>query len=266
MTSNIGIGNKLNRTVGSSRALLFTQGELASLSHRSFSDSVSLIKERSDTEIVIPSPVGYTSSKELIEHSTTYTKEELIERFEHLAYITIPVNGIYQMCTIMEILLSDLIRQVIVSFPKKISAKRQVSIKEILASTSIEEVHILLTNNLLNELAYKSPQEFALEAESYLSLKLLECTAYHSYIEMKATRDILIHNAGIANDIYIAKAGTHARARSGECLPITQQYFLEVYESCLQLTEWLETQLHEKWYSSEWELRQQSKEAKTVEN
>jgi hypothetical protein len=33
-------------------------------------------------------------------------------------------------------------------------------------------------------------------------------------------------------------------------LPADVQYFLESYEVCLQLTEWLEEQLHQHWHST----------------
>ena len=77
-----------------------------------------------------------------------------------------------------------------------------------------------------------------------MSINLLECLAYHKYIEIKTTRDILVHNKGVANDIYVSKAGTHARVEPGKWLPVNTIYFLESYESCLQFTEWIELQCH----------------------
>ena len=88
-------------------------------------------------------------------------------------------------------------------------------------------------NSILNDLSYKSPTEFGKEAADIVSVNLLECSAYHQYIEMKATRDVFVHNDGVANEIYVRKAGSHARVRSGVALPINQVYFLECYESCL---------------------------------
>lgn len=123
----------------------------------------------------------------------------------------------------------------------------------ILESTSLEEVHLRATEALLNELAYKSPAEFAESFQQLLSVNLLECPAFHRYMEVKATRDIFIHNRGIANDIYLRKAGMHARVQAGMRLPADIQYFLESYEQCLQIVDWLETELHSHWHSSEYE-------------
>jgi hypothetical protein len=116
-------------------------------------------------------------------------------------------------------------------------------------------VHLRATDALLNELGYKSPAEFAESLQHLLSVNLLECPAFHRYMEVKATRDIHIHNRGVANDVYLRKAGSHARVRSGTSLPADIQYFLESYECCLQVADWLEGELHSRWHSSECEDR-----------
>jgi hypothetical protein len=249
---DIGLGNKLFRTVNNSRNLLFSQGELAQLSHSSFHETIQNIAAGDVEEISISYPVGYKPSKESILSSCVYSKEELTNRYNYLMHTQLPVSGIFQLSMIMEVMFTSLIRDIVFEIPAKINSKKQVSVGEVIKSKSIEELHSSIIDKVLNELSYKSPKDFADEAESYLSVNLLECAAYHQYIEMKSTRDILIHNFGIVNETYINKAGTHARAREGEELPISQIYFLEMYEACLQITEWLELKLHEKWHSSEY--------------
>jgi hypothetical protein len=83
----------------------------------------------------------------------------------------------------------------------------------------------------------------------------LQYPSYHKYIEIKATRDIYIHNLGIANEIYKVKANTLARVEAGQFLPIDTQYFLQSYECCIQITEMLEKELHKIWPSSEYQKR-----------
>ena len=41
---------------------------------------------------------------------------------------------------------------------------------------------------------------------------------------MKATRDILEHNAGVVNDIYIRKAGNRTRYAVGDLVEIDDSY------------------------------------------
>ena len=256
--SSIGIGNELNRILQNAFGTAFVQGELAQLTHSSYENSVVGIDSSKEETITIKYPIGYRADKQPMISEKQYNKEELKERFQYLAHIVLPTNGIYQLTMIIETMLGDLIRRIVSEYPDKLSPKRQIALKDILNANSVQEIHMKVTDKLLNELSYKSPREFAEEAKIFLSINLLECTAYHSYIEMKATRDVYIHNKGIVNETYVTKAGSHARASEGQELPITQIYFLEVYESCLQLLEWLEVKLHGTWRSSEYEGRKKT--------
>lgn len=184
-------------------------------------------------------------------------KEELVARYQFLAFHQLAVNSLVQMVTIVEAMLGDVIRAVIMRYPQKLGTKRTVSLQAVLEASSIEEIHLRAVDILLHELSYKSPVEFAESAKGILPVNLLEeCPAFHKYVEIKASRDIYIHNRGKANDIYLRKAGTHARVQAGMELPANIQYFLESYEACLQMVEWLEKELHAHWHSSEFEERQ----------
>jgi hypothetical protein len=250
MTEDIGLGNELNKIVEDSRAFLFSQGELAQLSHSSFLDTIENIKNRDEEQMEISYPVGYRADRQPIVSSHKYTRDQLIGRYNYLTHSQIPINGVYWLAMITETMFADLIRKLLKYYPGKAGSKKQISIKDVLGASTMDEIHLLVTDGFLNELSYKSPRDFAVEAENILSIKLLECPAYHLYIEMKAARDVLIHNNGIVNDTYISKAGSHARAERGKMLPIDQVYFLEVYETCIKLSEWLEKRLHENWHST----------------
>ena len=49
--------------------------------------------------------------------------------------------------------------------------------------------------------------------------------------EIKASRDILVHNKGIANAAYVAKAGSRARCRDGEKLRLPERSHRESWET-----------------------------------
>jgi hypothetical protein len=251
--SDLNLVNKIYQIIRFARHELFNQGELAQLTYLAYEDVVKKIQDNSREEIEINYPVGYRPDKQAISGSRKYKKQELIDRYAYLGNHQLAINGIYQLVTIMESMFGDILRNVILKFPNKIGARRSVKTSMILAASSIEEIHLQAIDTLLNELAYKSPREFVEECNQLLSVNLLECPAYHKYIEVKATRDIYIHNQGIANDIYLTKAQSHARVKADLLLPIDTVYFLESYESCIQITEWLEKSLHDVWHSSEYE-------------
>ncbi len=245
------LGNLLYRLVSNARHALFNQGELAQLTYGAFDVIAGNVSSNTSESIDISFPVGYRSDKTAIQSTKTYSKPELLGRYQFLAFHQMPVNGIGQLVTIVEALLGDVLRSVVVRYPHKLGAKRNVTLQAVLEAQTIEEVHLKATDSLLNELSYKSPAEFAEALESLLSVNLLECPAFHKYIELKATRDIHVHNRGLVNDTYLKKAGSHARAARGVFLPVDIPYFLESYEASLQVTEWLERELDQHWHSSE---------------
>jgi hypothetical protein len=251
--TEINIGNLLYRLTSAARYSLFDQGELAQLTYGAFDVVADKVTSSLDEVIEISFPVGYRPDKTSILSTRKYDKAQLLQRYQHLAFHSLPVNGLLQLVTTIEALLGDVTCAVITRYPHKLGAKRTIALQMVLEAKTIEEIHLGATDSLLNELSYKSPREFAEALQSLLSINLLECPAFHKYIEVKASRDIFIHNRGIVNEAYLRKTDSHARAKMSQLLPADISYFLESYESCLQLTEWLEKELHQRWHSSELE-------------
>lgn len=209
--------------------------------------------EQDEIEVIFP--VGYKPDKTAIQSTRTYRKEQLLSKYQFLAFHQLSVKALVQLVTIVETMFGDVVRAVVLRYPHKLGGKRSILVQAVLESTTLEEVHLRATDSLLNELSYRSPAEFAESMQQILSVNLRECPAFQRYMEIKATRDIFIHNRGIANDLYVRKAGSHTRVKSGMALPADIQYFLESYEHCLQIAEWLEVELHGHWNSSEYDDR-----------
>ena len=253
--TDINLGNHLHHIIDEARVALFDQGELAQLSYNAFDTAAAKINEMPQETIDITFPVGWRADKQPINSTRKYNKQQLLQRYQFLAFHQLSINGLVQLVTIVEAMLGDIVRAVVLKYPQKLGSKRTVSLEAVLEATSLEDVHLRALDALLNELSYRAPREFAESLNELISINLLECPAYHRYMEVKASRDIFIHNRSVANEIYVRKAGSHVRVRSGMSLPADTVYFLESYEYCLQLCEWLETTLHDKWHSSNFEAR-----------
>lgn len=243
-------GDKLIEIINSSRTQLFLQGEMAQLTYISFEQMTSWVDNQKSDTIPISYPIGYNPDKTaLMSQPYNYSKEDLKGRYAFLGLNKLPIDAIYQLVTITETMLNDLLKTILIEFPKKIPNKKKLDIDQILACDNLDQIKLAIVDTILNEFAYKSPKEYADEFCFYSGVKLLETPVFHQYIELKATRDIHIHNKGIANEIYLNKAGVLARVKSGIYLPVTIQYFLEMYEQCLQLTEVLDKALNDIWPS-----------------
>ena len=51
---------------------------------------------------------------------------------------------------------------------------------------------------------------------------------WDKWFEIKATRDIIVHNEAVINKVYLEKAGALARGQKGTSIVITADYFREV--------------------------------------
>jgi hypothetical protein len=251
--TNQNIGNVLNRTVRLARAAMLGQGELAQLTYGAFDLAVSRLQELPNEEIEVQVPIGYNPDRTAMSTTYKYNKDQLLNKYQYLAINQLTINALIQLVTLVETMLSDVLRTVISRYPQKLGGKRNLPIQAVLEATSLEEVHLRATDALLNELSYKSPADFADAIQPIVSVNLMECPAFHKYVETKATRDIFVHNRGVANDVYVRKAGSHARVQAGIALPADTTYFLESYENCLQVSHWLEHELHNQWHSSDYE-------------
>jgi hypothetical protein len=253
------LGNDLYSNVTMARNLVLASGESARLTYGSLSNAADSVMQSDLAEHVIEFPIGWNADHTPMMGTRNYQKDALANRYQQLAGVTLPLNGIVHLVVIMEAMLSEIVRAIVRRYPHKLGSKRTIALESVLDSTSMDEVYIRATDAVLHDLSYLSPKEFAEEFRKLTDISLLESAPFLKYLEIKATRDVCIHNQFIANVIYERKAGSHRRVKAGMKLPIDIQYFMESYETCLQLTEWLEEELHERWHSSErddWQARQ----------
>ena len=101
---------------------------------------------------------------------------------------------------------------------------KNVPMELILGAGSLSEVVDALIQRQLISTFYGSPERYFQYIENILSIKL-DKELKAGFSEIKATRDIIIHNSGKANEIYVEKAGQKARGQAGEDLEVDADYF-----------------------------------------
>lgn len=124
----------------------------------------------------------------------------------------------------------DLLRLWLAAFPGSLSAK-QIDFGTILQAPDKAAITLAVVDRDLNELKYKRVADWFAYLEKLVKLGCPSAEEVERIAEIKASRDILAHNKGIANAIYVAKAGTCARYRAGETLEIPQAYHRESWET-----------------------------------
>jgi len=89
----------------------------------------------------------------------------------------------------------------------------------------------------LNELKYERVADWFSYLERLVRLGCPNQSTIEQLAEIKATRDILVHNQGIANATYVSKSGLLARCRAGEELPLPETYHRQSWQTIRSLVQ-----------------------------
>jgi hypothetical protein len=101
---------------------------------------------------------------------------------------------------------------------------KKIDISEVLDCKNQESIINLIINKQLGDLFYAGPKVQREYIENVLSVKL-EDNQWLDWFEFKATRDLLVHNSGIINSIYLEKVGDQARGKQNGQITIDKKYF-----------------------------------------
>ena len=140
-----------------------------------------------------------------------------------------------QQVALFESLFFDLVRILLVDRPERLSKKKQVDYETIICSETKEEIIWKLIDRELNEIKYKNVAEWFIYLNKIVGLPVIEDQNLEIIAEAKAARDILVHNAGIINNIYINKSGNAARFKIGQKIDITGDYTKDTWRHLVEL-------------------------------
>jgi hypothetical protein len=128
--------------------------------------------------------------------------------------------------------LFGVLRNVITKYPKKLTLNvggqevkdRQVSLDVLLRADTLTDALTEIIEHRLVSASYAKPKEYLQYVKSIANINT-DDPAFAAFIEIKATRDIIVHNGGVANETYVEKAGDLCRAVTGNVLPVDTMYF-----------------------------------------
>ena len=166
---------------------------------------------------------------------------EIIERLdERIDYSEFSQSIIFSIAMSENFILETL-RFALISYPEKIlisckgnEGERSIDLKNIISKNDIGEIISEQAMARLNQAMYSSPKQFEEYFKKVTGFGLGE--SFESYIELKATRDLLVHNDGYINEIYLQKAGDSARGALGERISIDSTYFEEAIRHLKKLS------------------------------
>ena len=124
----------------------------------------------------------------------------------------------------------ELLRYWLAAYPGSLSRK-QVEFGVILRAPDKATLVLAVVDKELNDLKYERVADWFAYLDRLVKLGLPTAAEIEKLAEIKASRDILVHNKGITNATYVSKAGSQARYRDGERLKVPEPYHRDSWET-----------------------------------
>ncbi len=134
-----------------------------------------------------------------------------------------------QFISIFESYVSDLLHVWLMAYPQNLISKK-VDYKVILDSPDKDSITTHVVNREVNEIMYERPSSWFAYLEDKAKLGCPNVDEIERIAEAKATRDVLVHNRGVANKIYELKAGKFARYKDGQQIDIPDPYHHQIWD------------------------------------
>ncbi|HHY0380389.1 hypothetical protein [Vibrio brasiliensis] len=100
-----------------------------------------------------------------------------------------------------------------------------IPLRNLLEAQNLEDLYKNVIRDKLHQLMYASPADYFGYLKNALGIEL-DQDMINTYVEIKATRDLLTHGQGYVNDVYIQKAGQQARVTdTKQRIPLPPEYF-----------------------------------------
>lgn len=115
-----------------------------------------------------------------------------------------------------------------------INHTKSIDVDDLINAATQDQLVDSLIRKELGQVFYASPKLQFEYFEKVTGVKLDE-TLSQKWFEVKATRDIIVHNSGMANDTYLKKAGDLHRVGDGQPLPVDADYFADTLSSMKSL-------------------------------
>ncbi len=118
---------------------------------------------------------------------------------------------------------------------------KKVDISELLDCNSYDSIIELVIDRQLASLFYAGPKKQVEYLEKVLTIKTDE-KIWDKWFEFKATRDIIVHNSGVINKMYMEKVGANSRGKVGQQITVSKKYFEDALATIKSLVGQIEVQ------------------------
>ena len=136
--------------------------------------------------------------------------------------------------SLFERFVSDLLSVWLTEYPDSLSAN-QLEFQAVLEAPDKDAIVAAVVQKKVHGLSYKRVDEWFAYLEEIAKLGCPTRDQIERLAEIKASRDVLVHNNGIANSIYVDKSKKRARFADGDTLELPEQYHRDSWQLIRQV-------------------------------
>jgi hypothetical protein len=167
----------------------------------------------------------FTSANEA--KGTVADQAEIVPRIDGYLNDYLKPATFQQVLTIFEAFVFDLLARWLTAHPG-ILLRRQVELGAVLDAADTAAVLRGVIEKELNDVKYRRVADWFDYLRRLVGVPGPSDDAVADLAEAKAGRDILVHNKGVVNAVYAAKAGVKSRYAPGDILELPDPYFRDV--------------------------------------
>lgn len=106
---------------------------------------------------------------------------------------------------------------------------KQLKLAMVLEHSSTDGIVRTVVEHHLREMSYQGLDEWFAAVEKIAAIGCPDAVTIERLKEAKASRDVLVHNKGVVNALYVERSGNVARFNSGEALEVPEPYLREMH-------------------------------------
>ena len=134
-----------------------------------------------------------------------------------------------QLLSKFEAFFFDLLKILLTERPVRLPKDKKITYGAIVECGDLNELLEKLVAKELNELKYRPVKDWFEQLQKIVHISSPSEKQIDSLVEMKASRDLIIHNSGIINEVYIRKVGAFGRGRLGETISLPERYLRQTF-------------------------------------
>lgn len=138
---------------------------------------------------------------------------------------------IIRMVSRFEVFLGEVLEKIFLEFPRKLTISvpgvtpvKGVPLEMIFDSEDVNQILKQAIEINLSNLFFSTPHSYIEYVSKVIGINISD-SAFKRFFEIKASRDLLVHNSKTINEIYLKKAGALARGKRDEQIKIDSEYF-----------------------------------------